>query len=135
MSEQLSPQKRKEHWTQEQKDLLTQNFGTMPTSELSKLLNKSETAIHLFRHRNHIQRESPIARNLLIEILSKRLIDPTCFKPSREFYEAVKIGQKRYWQIYKGKYKLTEEEYLRISTYFGVTLEEAFEMRQLSLFE
>lgn len=45
------------------------------------------------------------------------------------------MNQKRWWNLYFGKERMTEDEYFRLIEHFQVTLREAFDARQLKLFE
>lgn len=55
--------------------------------------------------------------------------------PTRAFYREVGINQMRWWDLFHGRKNITQAEYVALSKYFGLTLEEAFEARQLSMFE
>ena len=46
----------------------------------------------------------------------------------------VNINQVRFWKLYRGEESPTDQEYLRLATTLGVSLQEAFEARQLYLF-
>ena len=46
----------------------------------------------------------------------------------------VGINQMRFWDLYYGRKPITNEEYLSLCDYFGITLQEAFEARQLNIF-
>jgi hypothetical protein len=70
---------------------------------------------------------------MLKEILALRMVAPDCWKPTKEFFRKIKISQKRYWSIYRGEVKMTDDEYKRIALFFKLSLEEAFEMRQFTL--
>lgn len=59
---------------------------------------------------------------------------PENFMPNRPFYKAVGINQMRFWDLYYGRKPITQEEYLSLCDYFGITLQEAFEARQLNIF-
>jgi len=63
-----------------------------------------------------------------------KFVYPEYFMPTHRFFESTGIGQRRWWQLYKGEKKLTEKEYKAIATHLNVSLEEAFEARQLTLF-
>lgn len=103
--------------------------------QIAKDVNRTERALNLFLHRNrHDPRLSDNKNNLLIKLLSKKFKDVACFTPTRSFFTAVRIGQKRYWSLYKGLEIITEEELIRIAAYFEVTLEDVFEIRQTKLF-
>lgn len=101
--------------------------------DLAERLGRSEVAVKLYMHRHNICLPSDIARNMLKEILSLRMVDPDCWKPQKDFFRKIKISQKRYWSIYRGEVKMTDDEYKRFALFFKLTMEEAFEMRQLTL--
>lgn len=122
-------------WTSEDKDFVLSNIGKLNYGEMSSLTGKSTMAIHLFIHRHRMSPRCVQKENILFRLLAKKFVNPEYFQPTRDFYETVKIGQKRFWSIYKGEEKITEEEYLRIAAHLGVSLEDAMESRQLSLFE
>ena len=65
----------------------------------------------------------------------KKFKDIACFTPNRSFFDEVKIGQKRYWSIYKGLEIITDDELIRVANYFDVTLDGIYEARQTKLFE
>jgi len=74
-------------------------------------------------------------RNLLLEILERKFVKHEYFTPTKQFYKAVGIRQRRFWQLYRGERKMTETEYQNLTLHFKVSLQDAFEMRQLSLLE
>lgn len=76
-----------------------------------------------------------VKRNLVQRMLQLRFRNIEDFQPSRKFYQETGIGQRRWWSIFHGREQITKEEYLKLANYFGVTLQEAFESRQLDLFE
>ena len=45
------------------------------------------------------------------------------------------IGQRRWWDLYYGRKSITGKEYTAVAEYLGITIQEAFESRQLELFE
>ena len=73
--------------------------------------------------------------NLLIEMLKIKFRHPEDFSPSKSFYRETGIGQRRYWDLYFGRKPITGREYAAVAGYLGVTMQEAFESRQLELFE
>ena len=74
-------------------------------------------------------------RNLAQEIIAMKFIYPEYFSPTRNFFVATGIGQRRWWQLYRGEKRMTETEYKAITDHLKVSLLEAFEARQLILFE
>lgn len=54
--------------------------------------------------------------------------------PNRAFYKEVGINQMRWWDLYHGKKQINQREYIALSEYLGITLQEAFDARQLDLF-
>lgn len=122
-------------WTSEQEEFIRANVGKMTHKQMAAHLGKSTLAIRLFIHRRQLHARSSIKRNLAKEILRVKFRHPENFSPSRNFYATTGLTQQRWWALYRGEKPITEHEYLAISQYFGLTLEEAFEARQLSLFE
>jgi hypothetical protein len=69
----------------------------------------------------------------LIELLTNKFVHPENFKTTKTFLIAVKIRQKRFWQLYRGDVAMKEVEYRALAEYFGVELNDAFNIRQLEL--
>jgi hypothetical protein len=84
-------------------------------------------------HRERIATRSKVVKNLLLELVRIRFINPELFMPNRKFYNDVRINQNRWWRLYRGEENLTEDEYDRLTEYFGVDREVAFENRQLDI--
>ena len=97
-------------------------------------VGRSELAVQLFMHRRKIVIRQVVKRNLVQEILSLKFKHPENFMPNRPFYKEVGINQMRFWDLYYGRKPITNEEYLSLCDYFGITLQEAFEARQLNIF-
>jgi hypothetical protein len=98
-------------------------------------LHKSELAVKLFLHRRQISFGKTVKRNIVIELLRMKFTHPEYFHPTRDFYNAVSINQVRWWDLYYGRKSITQQEYLDLTKHFNITLEEAFEVRQLVLFD
>lgn len=92
------------------------------------------TELKLFLHRYRIFPETE-DRNLAQEIIALKFIYPEYFTPTRTFFNVTGIGQRRWWQLYRGDKKMTESEYKAITEHLEISLQEAFEVRQLILFE
>lgn len=107
----------------------------MEIGEMARRLGKTEIAVQLFIHRRQIPLGAKVRRNLVTEMLRLKFIHPENFRPTRLFYHTVGITPMRWYDIYFGRKAVTETEYLALARYFGVTLQGAFESRQLSLFE
>lgn len=125
----------KGRWTPAQKDYVLDSIGKIPLQEICEKLNKSELAVNLFLHRNKIYRGAVVKKNIVLEILRIKFVHPEYFAPTKAFYAEVKINQIRWWNLYFGRKQITQEEYLSLAKHFNVSLEEAFEARQLTLFE
>jgi hypothetical protein len=122
-------------WTPEQKKYLRENIEKKTFKEIGAAISKTELAVQLYIHRNKIPVGRTVVRNLVQEILTLKFIHPEYFHPTRGFYEAVKLTQKRWWDLYFGRAPITEDEYVRLIEHFCVSLTDAFEARQLNLFE
>ena len=63
-------------------------------------------------------------KHLIEEIENKYLIS---FKPTRQFYESVKIGQKRWHQILRNEKEPMIDELKRLAKYFGLSINDLIE--------
>ena len=90
--------------------------------------------LKLFLHRYRIFPKTE-NRNLALEIIELKFLYPEYFTPTRTFFNATGIGQRRWWQLYRGDKRMTELEYKAISDHLEISLQEAFEVRQLILFD
>lgn len=125
---------KKEHWTENQVKLLLEMWGKNSIEDIESAIGKNETAIKLYLHRKRIYTGNTVKRNLVIEILTLKFIHPECFQPNRNFYHSVKISQKRWWSLYHGRQPVSEQEYMNLIEYFQISLKDAFNARQLTLF-
>jgi len=123
------------HWSKAQTRYVFKYINEKPRPQIAKDIGRSELALDLYLHRHRNDPRLLDKKNLLIQLLQKKFKDITCFTPNRSFFDEVKIGQKRYWSIYKGTDQITGEELKRIADYLDVTLEGVYEARQTSLFE
>ena len=121
-------------WTPEEEKYIRDNAGKLTLSEMAAFVGRSELAVQLFMHRRKIVIRQVVKRNLVQEILSLKFKHPENFMPNRPFYKEVGINQMRFWDLYYGHKPITNEEYLSLCDYFGITLQEAFEARQLNIF-
>ena len=121
-------------WTPEEEKYIRDNAGKLTLSEMAAFVGRSELAVQLFMHRRKIVIRQVVKRNLVQEILSLRFKHPENFMPNRPFYKEVGINQMRFWDLYYGRKSITNEEYLSLCDYFGITLQEAFEARLLNIF-
>lgn len=123
-------------WTAKEEKFLNDNVGTLSLEELAKELKKTVTAVKLYMHRKRISPSAEkVVRNLVREILIVKFTNPDYFTPTREFYTAVGMSQKRWWEVYYGRKMLSDEEYRSLAGHFNVVLEGVAESKQLSLFE
>ncbi|MBM6865864.1 XRE family transcriptional regulator [Bacteroides caecigallinarum] len=122
-------------WKQNEIDFLTENIGKLTLAEMATTLGKTELAVKLYMHRHRMNIGPVVKRNLLQELLRMKFGNPKFFQPTREFYAEIGITQRRFWDLFHGRKQITDAEYLQFAKYFNVSLEEAFEARQLNLFQ
>lgn len=122
-------------WKPEEEDFVRDNAGKMTLQQLAEAVGRSVLAVQLFMHRKHIVIGQTVKRNLVQEMLRIKFRHPENFMPNRAFYTEVGINQMRWWDIYYGRKNISQNEYIALSNYFGITLEEAFAARQLCIFE
>lgn len=121
-------------WTPEQIEFVKKNFTTMTIEDMADTLIKSYAAVQQFMHRHRLAISS-VKRNVIIELLKIKFVNPEYFTPNKSFYEAVGLTTARWWDLYYGRKSPTSEEYVTIATHFKVSIQEAFDSRQLSIFE
>jgi len=129
------PRNNLKRWSQDEEEFIRQNAGKLTFVQMGEQVGRSALAVQLFMHRRHIVPGGTVRRNLVQEMLRLKFIHPENFMPTRSFFQATGINQMRWWDIYNGRKNVNETEYLALARYFGITLEEAFEARPLSLFE
>lgn len=113
---------------------IREHIDDMTPEDMAQAIGVPVYNLKLFLHQNKIFRKQD-GRNLLLEILTLRFGRPEYFQPNKTFYHDVGIGQRRFWQLYRGEKTMTEREYLNLALHFNVSLADAFEMRQLSLLD
>lgn len=131
--------KNDKEWTPADEIWLRENVNKLTMPELCEKLDRNENTINIkllrmraTRRKGGLNKEM-VSRNIVIEMLTQRIGDPATFGPTREFFQRVEIGQKRFWQLYRGEKNITETEYRALAREWKVTLDDAFEMRQLKM--
>ena len=122
-------------WTTEDAKYVRQYLGKISLEDMATDLKRSPMAIRLYILRNRLTVGRTVRRNLLVEMLKTKFRHIEDFNPTRAFYQETGIGQRRYWDLYFGRKAITGQEYAAVAEYLGVTIREAFESRQLKLFE
>ena len=123
-------------WSVDEADYVRKHLGKVTLDAMAKHLGRSEMSVRLYVLRKKWPMGGlTVKRNLLIALLKTRFKNLEDFTPSRAFYKETGISQRRYWDIYYGRKSITGKEYAAVASYFGVTVQEAFESRQLRLFE
>lgn len=122
-------------WTQRDNDYILQNFGKVSLKDMAVHLGRSQMSVRLYILRKRLTVGPTVKRNLLLEMLKIKFRHPEDFNPTRTFYEETGISQRRYWNLYFGRKTISVKEYAAIAEYLGITMQEAFDSRQLDLFE
>ena len=122
-------------WTVEDAEFVRQNLGKVSLEDMAVCLKRSPMSVRLYILRNRLTVGRTVKRNLLLKILKIKFRHPEDFCPTRAFYKETGIGQRRYWDLYFGRKGITQKEYAAVAEYLGVTIQEAFEARQLDLFD
>lgn len=125
--------KKKQYNWREHEVFIRKNINDMTLPEMAVHLNVPEYDLYQFVHRERIFPISTKPKNLAYEIVKIKFVHPEYFKPNRRFYKAVGMTQRQWWSAFRGETRLTEEQYKRLSLHLGITLEEAFEARQLEI--
>ena len=122
-------------WTENDAKFVRQNLGKLSFEQMGRELNRSAMSVRLFALRNRLTVGLQVKRNILMEMLKVKFRHPEDFTPTRVFYTETGINQRRFWDLYYGRKAISSKEYAAVAKYLGVTLQEALESRQLSLFE
>lgn len=119
-------------WTQGETEWLFQNINKLPISDICTKLGRNENAIKLKLHRHRSSAYAVVKDNVMLRVITKKFGNPELFNPTRSFYIEVKIKQKRFWAIYKGVEKITNEELLRVTNFFNISHFEYLDAVQLT---
>lgn len=122
-------------WTEEDATFVKNNLGKLSFEQMGRALNRSAMSVRLFVLRNRLTVGLQVKRNNLMEMLKIKFRHPEDFTPTRAFYTETGINQRRWWDLYYGRKPITGKEYAAVADYLGVTIQEAFDSRQLDLFE
>lgn len=122
-------------WTEEDATFVKNNLGKLSFEQMGRDLNRSAMSVRLFVLRNRLTVGLQVKRNILMEMLKLKFRHPEDFTPTRAFYSETGINQRRWWDLYYGRKPITGKEYAAVADYLGVTIQEAFDSRQLDLFE
>lgn len=122
-------------WTEEDATFVKNNLGKLSFEQMGRALNRSAMSVRLFVLRNRLTVGLQVKRNILMEMLKIKFRHPEDFTPTRAFYKETGINQRRWWDLYYGRKPITGKEYAAVADYLGVTIQEAFDSRQLDLFE
>ena len=122
-------------WTEGDVTFVKNNLGKLSFEQMGRALNRSAMSVRLFCLRNRFTVGLQVKRNILMEMLKIKFRHPEDFTPTRAFYTETGINQRRFWDLYYGRKNISSKEYVAVAEYLGVTLQEAFETRQLDLFE
>ena len=122
-------------WTEEDATFVKNNLGKLSFEQMGRALNRSAMSVRLFVLRNRLTVGVQVKRNILMEMLKIKFRHPEDFTPTRAFYKETGINQRRWWNLYYGRKPITGKEYAAVADYLGVTIQEAFDSRQLNLFE
>lgn len=121
-------------WTYQEREFLLDNIEKMSLPDLAKHFNRSQLAVKCYIIRERIPYREQVKVNLLVELLEVKFGNPRYFKPNRQFYNAVKMSQIRFWKLYRGEVNPTEKEYNTLKAHFNITTENIEHNRQLELF-
>ena len=122
-------------WTVEDDAYVRQHLGKMSLEDMAAYLDRSPMSIRLYILRRRMTVGPTLKRNLLVKLLKIKFRHPENFNPTRDFYKETGIGQRRYWDLFFGRKKITGKEYQALTEYVGVTIDEDLDARQLELFE
>jgi len=126
---------KQKHWLKEESEFAINSAGKLPIYAIAEQVHRSERAVKIYLLRHQVRPGLKVQRNIVLEMIKMRFGDhPEYFQPTRDFYRRVKIGQRRWGQLYSGLRAPRPEEILSVANELGVSTSQVFEHRQLSLF-
>lgn len=125
----------KDTWSSADITFLQEKWELLTPKQIADHLGKTENAVNLYIHRKRLTHQDTAKKNILREMLSMRFIRPELFHPDRQFLNDVSMTQVRFWRVYRGESSLSPKEYIKIASVLDISLEKAFEARQLKLFD
>lgn len=135
----MTAKKTDKPWTKKDEDFIRQHATSMITPDIASALGRTENCVNIKMHRLRIDRQrgglnkEMVKRNMVQEMLTQRIGDPESFRYTPKFRANTGIGQKRFWQLYRGEKNLQLEEYISLTREWNITLEDAFDMQQLKM--
>lgn len=111
------------------------HIGNLSIKEIARRLEVTEYDLKLYIHRERIFPIKNQIRNLAYEVVKLKFVHPEYFRPTKKFYKAIGMTQRQWWSAYRGESRLTELQYKSLCTHLGVTLQEAFDTRQITFIE
>lgn len=123
---------KKQSWTPIEREYVRTHYTSQTPEQMADYLCKSVIAVEQFILRNRLAIPR-IKRNIVIEMLTSKFVNPEYFRPTRAFYNATEINQRRWWDLYYGRKQITPKEYISICEHLKISLKEAFESRQLTI--
>ena len=120
-------------WTKAEKDYVQKNYKYQTIEEMADTLCKTPIAVSMFMSRNRIA-ISKLEKNIVIDLLKIKFVNPEYFRPTRAFYDATGFSQRLWWDFYHGRKKMTQEQYLAFCRHLKIELVDAFEAHQVQLF-
>lgn len=125
-------------WSQEDIELV--EYGqknNLSLQQIAEQVGRTPAAVRVFMYRNGFSLKRKLACPLVEKLISIKFADPNWFKPNREFYNKVQIGQKRFTNLRLGYANPTEEEMRKIAKVLDISSDDLlklFASRQLDLF-
>ncbi len=124
------------NWSEKREKIISLLNQHKTVPEIALELEVPEFDLKQYLHRTRLFVIDSQKRNLANEIIMIYTRGyPDYFKPGRNFFISTGIRQKRWWALYRGEMRMTEDEYKSVTTHLGITLQEAFEARQLNWVE
>lgn len=111
---------------------LEKYVGKKSLKEMSEVLNVEKEELRQFLHRSrrfHVIEEN----NLAYRTIKERFIYPEYFTPTKRFYKATGMGQRRWYIVYKGEKPITGKEFAALVKHLQINKRELTNSLQLQL--
>ena len=116
-------------WEKKKEELKSKILDGLSLEEIAEHFDTTSNSVQLAIHRYRLFNPEKLRASLAYRVIKLVFRRPEYFSPNKDFYKAIGISQRRWWYIFKGEVKITQEEFNRLGVHLKLTLEETLELK------
>lgn len=116
-------------WEKKKEELKAKILDGLSLEEIADHFNTTSNSVQLAIHRYRLFNPEKLRASLAYRVIKQVFRRPEYFCPNRGFYKAIGVTQKRWWNLFRGEEKITQEEFNRLGIHLKLTLEETLELK------